>query len=558
MTQLELADRAGLSLHAISMLERGTRRAPRSTTVQSLADALQLDGADRTALEAAARASRAGSAGAVGELTVVTARTLPRDVSTFTGRQEELQRLLRFVSRASRAGQVAVVAIDGMPGVGKTAFVVHAAHRLAADFRDGQLFVDLHAHSASRAAVSPMEALSGLLLATGVPAAAIPSDLDTRASMWRDRLAGRQVLIVLDDAASHDQVSALLPGVPGCLVLITSRRRLTDLHDVEIISLGTLSRDTAIRLFVRIAGLQEEPDSQAEVAAVVHMCGYLPLALGLLAGRMRAHPTWTARHLAGSIKASRAGALGEMQVGVAVDSAFELSYQNLPHDQKRLFRHLGLHPGGELDAHAAAALDGGDLGRSRRGLEALHDVHLIDERLPGRYRLHELIRSFARSLVSRNEADDDEAATSRLLDYYLRATVMANRLVVEYRDSVVSLDGTSETPLPDLGSRQAALSWLALERPNLLACVRHAAGQGREEHAVRLAHAVHAFLRTAGDWDQAVGIHQTAGAIASRAGGGPDEGRALTDLADTQILLDAYASAARSATRALSILPPRR
>lgn len=397
LTQEELAERSGLSLYAISMLERGVRRAPRAHTVEFLADALRLDPSERSALEAAARAPL--TLEVAGPSAPSATWRLPRDVSHFTGRATELERL-----SSAACGPSGISTIDGMPGVGKTALAIRAAHRLASRFPDGRLFLDLHAHTAGQRPVAPADALEALLLASGVARGRIPSDLDRRSALWRDRLAGRRVLIVLDDAAGHEQVEPLLPGDERCRVLVTSRRRLAAVRDAEPLTLATLAPAPAAELFTLLVGARAREADAATIASLVELCGHLPLAIQLVAGRLRSHPVWTAVDMAQTLKDAQDG-LAELQAeDVAVEAAFALSYQDLPPDRQRLFRRLGRHPGPEIGIHEAALLDGTDAAGVRMGLEALYNDHLIDEPTPGRYRFHHLIRSYARALA----AHDDE------------------------------------------------------------------------------------------------------------------------------------------------------
>ena len=251
LTQEELAEAARLSPRSVSDLERGVNRTARKETARLLADALGLIGPARAEFEAAAGGRPVpGGAGAGGG--AAAARTLPRDVVSFTGRQAELGQLAK--AAASSGGVVAIHAIGGMAGVGKTAFAVHAAHQLAGRYPDGQVFLPLHGHTPGRAPVDPADALASLLLTAGVAPAHIPPDLTARTALWRDRLAGQQLLLIFDDAAGSEQVRPLLPGSAGSLVLITSRRHLTGLEDATAVSLDTLPPPQAAALLVRLAG----------------------------------------------------------------------------------------------------------------------------------------------------------------------------------------------------------------------------------------------------------------------------------------------------------------
>src|SRR5260370_22581323 len=226
LTQEGLAEAAGLNPRTISDLERGLATTPHKDTVRLLADALQLGGSARVECETAAR-GHAVPGRARGRGVAAATRTLPRDIASFTGRQHEVAEL--GAAAAGTGGVVSIHAIGGMAGIGKAAFAVHAAHRLAGRFRGGQVFLPLHAHTPGQQPVDPADALASLLLTIGVPAGQIPADLQARTGLWRDRLAGRQLLLVLDDAAGSEQVRPLLPGAGGSLVLVTTRRRLTPL-----------------------------------------------------------------------------------------------------------------------------------------------------------------------------------------------------------------------------------------------------------------------------------------------------------------------------------------
>ena len=218
-------------------------------------------------------------------------RALPRDVAAFTGRTHELERL---TGAAGRAGAVVIHAVDGMPGVGKTALVTRAAHLLANRFPDGQLFVPLHAHTPGRRPAEPSAVLAALLASTGMGPREIPPGLDARVHRWRDRLAGRRILLILDDVAGRAQIEPLLPGASGCLVLVTSRRRLIGFDGAEPLSLDTLPTDQSALLFIRLANRTAAASSElGAVAELVRRCGHLPLAIALAAGRLAHHPAWS-------------------------------------------------------------------------------------------------------------------------------------------------------------------------------------------------------------------------------------------------------------------------
>jgi transcriptional regulator with XRE-family HTH domain len=352
LTQEELASAAKLSRRAVSDLERAVATTPQRDTVRLLADALHLIGPERAQFEAVARGrSLQGASDADAAM-----RSLPRDVASFTGRQRELEQLAQ--AAAGAGGVVSIHAIGGMAGVGKTAFAVHAGHQLAKEFPDGQIFVLLHGHTPGRQPADPADALAGLMLTIGVPAGHIPADMEARMALWRDRTAGKQLLLVLDDAVSSEQVRPLLPGGGGSLVLVTSRRHLSALDDVTAISLDVLPPGEAVALLVRLAARAGLSKDDPALADITRLCGYLPLAIGMVARQLRHHPAWSAAGRAAELGAAvdRLELIATENLSVA--AAFDLSYATLASDQQHLFRRLGLHPGADIDAYAAAALDG--------------------------------------------------------------------------------------------------------------------------------------------------------------------------------------------------------
>jgi len=313
-------------------------------------------------------------------------RTLPRDIASFTGREPEVRQLAAAAAGAAGSGGVVgIYAIGGMAGVGKTTFAVHAAHQLASRFPDGQVFLPLHGHTPGHRPVDPADALASLLQVSGVAARRIPPGLEARIALWRDRVAGKRLLLLLDDAVGHEQVRPLLPGTAGSLVLVTSRRHLTALEDTQTISLDMLSAGEAAELLIRLAARPDLEPSDPAVAEIIRLCGCLPLAVGMLARQLHHHPAWTPAGLAGDLAAARDRLELMAAENVSVAAAFDLSYADLTPGQQLLFRRLGLHPGTDIDAYAAAALDGTDLAAARRRLDALYDQCLLTEPARGRW-----------------------------------------------------------------------------------------------------------------------------------------------------------------------------
>ncbi|MEV8033446.1 tetratricopeptide repeat protein [Streptomyces sp. NPDC086182] len=478
---------------------------------------------------------------------------LPQDVVGFTGRRRELERLLA----AAGPGRVANMhTVDGMPGVGKTTLVTHAAHLLAEHFPDGQFFYDLHAHTPDLPSAQPVDVLAVLLTDLGIAPRHLPRSLEGRSHLWRDRLTGKRVLLVLDDAAGHAQIQPLLPAGPGCLTLVTSRRRLIAMDGADPVSLAPLTPDEAAELFTSRSRRDPTDSSEQDaVAETVCLCGYLPLAIVLLAGRLRHKDPviWSLARFATEF-ADAQDRLGELDDGDnrAVCTAFTLSYRDLPADQQRLFRRIGLHPGPDIDAYAAAALDDAPLAATRRRLEALYTDHLLDEIAPGRYQPHDLLRAYARTLTTEHDTPDDRAqAVDRLMGYYQRTAQTADQHLARIPrpgDPPAERQATA----PDLPDRAAALAWLRTERDNLLACIDTATRQ-QAPRAVHLTAAIAAFLLQDGPWLQAATLHQRAAATAHRDNDRLGETNALHELGRVRYLTGEYEQATGLQERALGL-----
>jgi len=551
LTQEELAEAAGLSPRSVSDLERGIAATPRRETVRLLADALGLAGQTRAEFEAVARGRPVPAGPATDGAAAM--RTLPRDIASFTGRQQELQELVE--AAAGAGGVVGIHAIGGMAGVGKTAFAVHAAYRLADRFPDGQIFLPLHGHTPGQQPVDPADALASLLATAGVPAGQVPPGLEARMALWRDRLAERQLLLILDDAADSNQVRPLLPGSGGSLVLVTSRRHLSALDDATAVSLDTLPGKEAAALLVRLAGRAELSPDDPAVREIIGLCGFLPLAIGMVARQLNHHPTWTAARRAAEL----AAAVDRLELmateNLSVAAAFNLSYADLSGDQQRLFRRLGLHPGADIDGYAAAALDRTDLSAARRGLEALYDQYLLTEPTQGRYRMHDLIREHARTLAGRLDSDGDrDEATTRLLDYYQHTAARADALIArQTRPAPAAVDGTMPAAVPALASREQALAWARAERANLIACLDHATATGQHVRVTALTSGLAGLLRSDGPWAEAITRHTAAIQAARHLSDRLGQAGALNDLGHVRRMTGDYPAAGQVLEEALGI-----
>ena len=374
-------------------------------------------------------------------------------------------------------------------------------------------------------------------------------------ALWRDRLAGRQLLLVLDDAASSEQVLPLLPGSGGSLVLVTSRRHLSALEGATAVSLDILPPGQAAALLVRLAGRTGLSLADPAVAEITRLCGYLPLAIGMLARQLHHHPAWSMAGRAVELAAARDRLELMATENLSVAVAFDLSYADLTGDQQRLFRRLGLHPGADVDAYAAAALDDTGLTAARRGLEALYDQYLLTEPAEDRYRLHDLIREHARALAGRVDPDRDrDGATARLLNYYQHAAARAGALIARQGRPVPALpDSTVPAAVPDLADREQALAWARAERANLLACLDHATATGQYARIIALTADIAALLRHDGSWAEAITRHTTAVQAAQYLGDRLGQANALVDLGDIRELTGDYPAAAQAQEQALGI-----
>ncbi|GAB3007212.1 AfsR/SARP family transcriptional regulator [Saccharothrix stipae] len=477
-------------------------------------------------------------------------RTLPYDVPDFTGRPAELERL---VALGAAARTVVISTVEGMAGVGKTALAVHAAHALADRFPDGQLFVDLHGFTPDRVPTSPEDALAVLLSTLGVPRDRIPSSVDERVAMWRTEVAGRRLLLVLDNAADVKQVAPLIPGSPGCLVLVTSRRRLTNLDGTIPVELGVLPEQEAVALVVAIVGAARVDDEPEAAADLVGLCGHLPLAIRIVSAHLQRRPQWTIRSLTERMtREKRRLAALAAAADHGVTTAFTLSYRALTPDQRRVFRLLGLHPGVEIDAHAAAALAGLDVDVADAVLEQLADEYLLQQSGPGRYTFHDLLRAHARAC-----AEDEEPAAARhealtgLFDHFRHAAAAAVNLLDPHdrdRRPRVERPGTAHPPFGH--DVAAARAWLDRETPNLLSA---ATQEGWPTHTCDLSLILWRYLEQQGRHREAEALHTHAVATARATADPVAEAGATRNLGRTQWYLGNLPYAAQQFERALGL-----
>ncbi|MFC9181023.1 BTAD domain-containing putative transcriptional regulator [Streptomyces globisporus] len=456
-------------------------------------------------------------------------RQLLHAIRDFTGRTDHLTALDALLPPGGDelgSGQAVVIsALDGSGGVGKTTLAVHWAHRVQHRFPDGTLHTDLRGYGPGRPA-TPAEVLDDFLVALGVPPAAVPAGTGARSGLYRTLVTGRRMLIVLDNANSAEQVRPLLPGAPGCMVLVTSRDSLSGLVVTEAahrLTVDVLSRSEATALVVGIIGPHRAAADSAAVDDLVRLCARLPLALRIAAGRSAAHPGITVADIVAELTNEdfALDALSRNQdPRAAVRTVFAWSYDQLTSPQAHLFRHLGLHPGPDISTPAAAALAHLAPREARSLLSALADAHLIEPVAHDRYRFHDLLRAYAAELTHRRDTEQDhQRAREAVLTWYTHTAHTADRQVYPTCTRLTTNPATPPHPHPH-ADRARAWDWLSTERTNLVVALHHAVDHRLDHHAVQLVDAL-GFLVLAGAWEDRI-TTATAALEAARRTGAPD------------------------------------
>ncbi len=488
-------------------------------------------------------------------------RQLPTDIAGFTGRDGEISALDQMLP--ADVGAVTIFAISGSAGVGKSALAIHAAHRLSDRFPDGQLYVNLQGATAGLQPLAPLDVLGRFLRALGAEAASVLAEVEEASALFRSVVAARRLLIVLDNAADSAQVRPLLPATTGCTVLVTSRRMLPDLVGARHIALDVLEPADALTLLSRIAGparITAEPEAAREVA---RWCGNLPLALRIAGARLAARPAWPVAALAERL-ADTQRRLDELELAeVGVRASFAVSHQQLadstdPVDRAaaRAFGLIGVLDGPDVSTPVAARLLDLSHAQAERGLERLVDAHLLETPVPGRYRLHDLLRLYAREQVAEHDQDlPSSAALTRALGFYV-ATAWHTLALLRRGDYRLGraderwLSGGLQFP-----DERAALEWLEAERANLLVAVQQSARDPDvpPELAIQLAQALFGYLSVRCYWEDRVQVNQTALEVATRLGDHAAQGQALVDLGLSRFRQGRYDEAVANHREALAI-----
>ena len=476
--------------------------------------------ADRLAAAARAQLGRGDAAPAAADPaheagSSVVPRQLPAALRHFAGRAAAVRVLDGLLGEALAGATVVISAIIGTAGIGKTALAVHWAHRVADRFPDGQLYVNLRGFDPRGSPMSPAEAVRGFLDALEVPPQQVPTTVQAQAALYRSLLAGRRMLVVLDNARDAEQVRPLLPGAPGCLVVVTSRSELSDLvvaEDAHPVMLELLSDAEAHEMLASRLGAGRVSAEADAVDEIIALCARLPLALAVVAVRAAVRPGFPLNDLAEELRAARGGlsAFAGGPPATDVRSVFSWSYRRLSAGTAGLFRLLGSHPGPDLGVPAAAALAGTTVPRVRAQLRDLARANLVVEHIPHRYALHDLLRAYAIELSNADADADRHAALRRTLDHYLHTGVRAGRLLDPHLDQI-ELDPPAPGAAPEcLTDHDHGVTWLAAEHRVMLALVPHATAAGFHTHAWQLARAAVTFLHMSDRWHEMIDMYRTA------------------------------------------------
>ncbi|MEU8206668.1 helix-turn-helix domain-containing protein [Streptosporangium sp. NPDC049046] len=470
LTLEQLAEASGVSARTLSDMERGRSKGSQHRTVTALADALGLDDADRNQLVELAREGRLRDRWA----RPTGLCELPRSVGDFTGRAAGLAWTSELLRAGDAPGAAGVGLITGSAGLGKTTLAVRAGHVLRPDFPRGVFFLDLFGMSPQPLPVD--DALGMLLRALGIADQQIPGDVAERASLYRSLLRDRRALIVLDNAASEEQVRPLLPGGGAGKALVTSRRLLAGLEGVRRLALGPLPPLEATKLLTGILKERSAPDEESAVGRLAQLCGGLPLALRIAGNRLVSRPGWNAADLAARLT-NEERRLDQLSAGdLKIATAFGLSYEQLAISTRRLFRRLALVPGRDFDAALAAVAGGTSIEEAWNALDELVDLGLLQDDMSGRYRFHDLVRLFARDRLRQEETTAErDALTVTLTSWLLSTATTAGRWFEPgYGDP-----GQAAPDAAELSSAEKADHWLRVNADNWLGALRHATSIGR-------------------------------------------------------------------------------
>ncbi|MGW5053947.1 ATP-binding protein [Actinokineospora sp. NPDC004072] len=436
---------------------------------------------------------------------------LPAAAATFVGRREQLSQLSQALAEPQQSGAPRVVAIDGPPGMGKTALALRLAHHVKDRFPDGQLYVNLRGYSQEGIPARPAIVLEDFLVSLGVQAGRIPTNVDQRAAFYRSLLDGRQVLVVLDNARDLQQINPLLPAADSCGVIITSRTRITGLEIAEAqrSTLGPMSDDESISLLRGIIGTRDG-DRPGVIGTLAERCGHMPLALRIAAELVAMHPHHAVHDLVSELgdEQDRLEALATGDTH-QIRTVFSWSYRDLDDATRRLFRLLGMHQGPDISIDGAAALTGLRPSVARRLLDRLVSMHLVEGVAGVRYQMHDLLRVYATERAVAEEPPEDlRVAVQRLVDFYLHASYHANGILAPQRPNPELPAPRFDLALPQFTEYDEALTWCEQELANLVGATRLALDIGEYEAAWKLPVGLWNFLYLRKRWSSWIACHQ--------------------------------------------------
>ncbi|MBP2324901.1 tetratricopeptide (TPR) repeat protein [Kibdelosporangium banguiense] len=474
---------------------------------------------------------------------------LPAQPRLFTGRTCDLAGLDTTLALEN------TVTVSGIGGIGKTWLALHWAYQHLDRFPDGQLYVNLRGFDPTGQPMSAATAVRGFLDALGVVPASVPFDVDAQVGLYRSLVAGKRMLIFLDNAADSTQVASLLPGSPTCVVLITSRRHLSGLiaaHGTRSVNLDRLTDDEAYRLLARHLGADRLAAEPGVATELLDCCAGLPLAISIVAARATMHRGFSLSVLADELR-DQTGRLDALDTGdnlVNLRAVFSWSYQALSAEAADVFGALGLAPGADIGLPAIVSLTALPTARVRACLRELEQAHLVDQHAPGRYRMHDLVRLYA---GERARHDKSPAALRRLVDFYVHTAFAAERRLDPHREPIwIGIPAKGCTP-HEFEDEPAAMAWLATELPNLLAVQKLAAGHGRHATVWHLAWTLNTFFRRRGDYHDAVAVWRAGVAAADNSGDGAAQTLARRSLGNACGGLGLHSEALRHLQQALTV-----
>jgi len=500
----------------------------------------------------------AGAAPTVRSATSPIPRQLPAPPGSFVGRTRELAYLHTVLGAApAETAGVAVITLSGTPGVGKTALAVRFAHQVADRFVDGQLYINLRGYDPTGSIMDPADAARGFLDALGVPAQRIPVEQNAQVGLYRSLLAGKRMLIVLDNARDAEHARPLLPGATGCLVVVTSRNELTGLianEGARPLTLDLLATTEAHDLLAHRLGLDRVKAEPEAVASIVARCARLPIALAVVAARAASHPDHPLDAVAGQLRDARLSALDGGDPGTDVRAVFSWSYRTLRPATARLFRLLGLNPGPDIGVSAAASLIGMPATQVQVLLAELARAHLVVESPPGRYTQHDLLRAYAIELAQTHDSGvDRHAAAHRMLDHYLHTAHAADRLLNPFRNQITPTTPDAGVVPADLSDAAQAMAWFTTEHQALLDAAQYAVASGFDTHAWQLPATLASFLGRRGRWRDLAAIQCHALAAACRLGDQSAQAHTHRGLARTYVRLARHNDAMTHLRHALDL-----